>query len=152
MNRPGSASGDRLIHATSVAIDGRALLLLGPSASGKSDLALRLVDRGAQLVSDDYTLLENREGTLYACAVPEIAGQIEIRGIGIDDIAFRAEAPVALILRLDAVPDRLPAEELEMHELQGCNIPALPLLPFEASAAVKAERALRIFGLKVQPA
>lgn len=138
-----------LIHATSVAIGGRALLLAGPSGSGKSDLALRLIDRGALLISDDYTLLDARDAGLYACAAPAIAGKIEIRGIGIEDMAFAAEAPVALMLLLDSEPERMPPEAVETRTLLGHDIPAFPFAPFETSAPIKAELALRDHGLKL---
>ena len=58
--------GELVLHASSVMIEGRVLLLAGQSGRGKSDLALRLIDRGAQLVSDDYTELVARNGILYA--------------------------------------------------------------------------------------
>lgn len=137
------------IHATSVVIGGRALLLAGRSGSGKSDLALRLIDRGALLVSDDYTMLENRDGILFAAAPPQIAGKIEIRGVGLDDLACARAAPVALMLTLDQQVDRMPAYEMTMIRLEGVEIPTLPLAPFEASAPLKAEAALRLRGLEV---
>lgn len=149
MTNEGPDRSGNPIHATSVMIDGRAVLLSGRSGSGKSDLALRLIDRGALLVSDDYTLLENRDGVLFASAPPRIAGRIEIRGVGIADVAIAGAAPVALLLILDSVPERLPDAAIGTTDLQGVAIPALPFAPFEASAAVKAEAALRLHGLKV---
>jgi serine kinase of HPr protein (carbohydrate metabolism regulator) len=58
------------VHATCVAIDGRGILIRGRSGAGKSDLALRLIDRGARLVSDDYTILAASGGRLRAAAPP----------------------------------------------------------------------------------
>jgi serine kinase of HPr protein (carbohydrate metabolism regulator) len=141
-------SGDpQMIHATSVVIDGRALLLAGASGSGKSDLALRLIDRGAILLSDDYSLLAVHDGALFAQAAPRIAGRIEVRGIGIVERPCQAEAPVALMLALDQMPERLP-DGVGRITLAGVEIPWLPLAPFEASAPIKAETAMRLYGLK----
>ncbi len=150
MTNEGSGQGDNPIHATSVMIDGRAMLLSGPSGSGKSDLALRLIDRGALLISDDYTLLENRDGILFAFAPPRIAGRIEIRGIGIIDVGIAGAVPVSLMLALDEAPDRLPDDVIGTIALQNVDIPALPFAAFEISAAIKAEAALRLHGLKVR--
>lgn len=135
------------IHATSVMIDGRVLLLAGPSGSGKSDLALRLIDRGALLVSDDYTALEARDGVLYASPPAQIAGRLEIRGVGLVDIAFADEGPVALILDLEGIPARLPDDAPPVTTLRGVAIPTVALAAFEGSAAVKAEWALLRHGL-----
>src|SRR5690348_6821760 len=72
-----------LVHGTAVAIDGEAVLLLGPSGAGKSDLALRLIETGAQLVADDQAELR-RSGSLILVSAPAaIFGLIEARGIGI---------------------------------------------------------------------
>lgn len=71
------------VHATTIAIDGAGVLLRGPSASGKSDLALRLIDDGARLVADDRTVLALRDGIVEASAPPSIRGKIEVRGLGI---------------------------------------------------------------------
>ncbi|MGO4863291.1 HPr kinase/phosphorylase, partial [Campylobacter jejuni] len=77
------------------AMRGVGVLIAGPSGSGKSDLALRLIDRGAVLVSDDYTLLHVEGGELHATAPVTIAGRIEVRGIGIVDRPTLARVPVA---------------------------------------------------------
>ena len=75
-----SDTPDALVHASCVAIGGRAILLAGPPGAGKSDLALRLIDRGARLGSDDYTELRRVEGRLLARAPATIAGKIEVQG------------------------------------------------------------------------
>ena len=139
---------DNPIHATSVMIDGRVLLLAGRSGSGKSDLAMRLIDRGALLVSDDYTRLEARDEILYASPPPRIAGQIEIRGIGIVEMGFAGEGPVALMLDLDGTPARLPDENLPAVPLLGVPIPVIALKALESSAPIKAEQALLRHGLR----
>ena len=135
------------LHATSVMIGGRVLLLIGTSGRGKSDLALRLIDRGALLLSDDYTALVARNGTLYASPPAAIAGRREIRGVGIVEMAFAGEGPVALMLDLDNVPERLPHEPLAMTEYCGVAIPTLAIAALEASAPIKAEQALLRHGL-----
>jgi serine kinase of HPr protein (carbohydrate metabolism regulator) len=76
------------IHATCVAIGGQGVLIMGPSGIGKSDLALRLIDRGATLVSDDYTEIELVEGALTGRPPATIAGKIEVRGVGIVTMVF----------------------------------------------------------------
>ena len=96
------------VHGTCVAIDGRGVLLLGASGSGKSDLALRLIDRGAVLVSDDQTELSTAHDLLFASAPATIAGLIEVRGIGIVTLPFVAQAPVALAVRLGEPVERMP--------------------------------------------
>lgn len=135
------------LHATSVMIDGRVVLLAGQSGRGKSDLALRLIDRGALLVSDDYTDLAARGGTLYASPPVTIAGKMEIRGIGIAELAFAGEGPVALILDLDGDPARMPDDPLPTTKLCGIAIPTLALAAHEGSAPIKAEQALLRHGL-----
>ena len=135
-----------LVHASCVAIDGRGVMIAGASGSGKSDLALRLIDRGAVLVSDDYTRVRAEAGRLLASAPETIVGRIEIRGVGLVETAAIAEAPVALHVDLDAEPERLP--EPRLVEMEGLRIPSLPLVAHEASAPIKVEAALRLFGLR----
>ncbi len=129
------------LHATSVAIDGRAVLIEGRSGSGKSDLALRLIDRGAVLVSDDYTVLVRRDGRLLARPPATIAGRIEVRGLGIVPLPHVEDVPVALIVRVDGEVLRMP--ERRVRSLADVEVPELALAPFEASAPIKLEMALR---------
>jgi serine kinase of HPr protein (carbohydrate metabolism regulator) len=135
-------TGADIIHATSVAIDGRVILLMGASGSGKSDLGLRLIDRGATLVSDDYTVLVLRGGQLFASPPTSIAGRIEVRHVGIVTMANLHNVPVALAIRLDDKPDRMPDRTLHIP-IMGVEIPILCLDAREASAPIKAELALR---------
>ncbi|MHA3790439.1 HPr kinase/phosphatase C-terminal domain-containing protein [Sphingomonas sp. YL-JM2C] len=135
------------IHASSVMVDGRVVLIAGRSGSGKSDLTLRLIDRGALLVADDYTRVEGRDGRLIASAPPQIAGRIEVRGVGIVELASAVEGNVALLVDLDRAVERMPAEPLPTTALDGIAIPTLGLSAFEASAPIKVEQALRRHGL-----
>ncbi len=130
------------IHATAIAINGQAVLLLGASGSGKSDLALRLIDRGAILISDDYCHVEEVDGAPHIHVATAIAGKIEVRGIGIVTQAHIASAPLRLALLLGAAPERLPEENGVMH-IGEWTVPAFSLSPFEASAPIKAEYLLR---------
>ncbi len=129
------------LHASTVAIDGRAVMISGPSGSGKSDLALRLIDRGAVLVSDDYTVVMRRGAVLTASAPATIVGMIEVRGIGIIDMPVMVEAPVALLIILDDNVPRLP--EATSTLIAGVLVPVLKIDAFTASAPMKVELALR---------
>lgn len=128
------------LHATAVSVAGRAVLLTGASGAGKSDLALRLIDRGAVLVADDRTVLAARNGRLFASPPATIAGRIEVRGIGIVTLPHAADVPVALVVDLDAAPERLP--EARVRTLNGIDIPLIALDARENSAAIKVELAL----------
>lgn len=126
-----------LVHATSVAIGGRAVLLRGPSGSGKSDLALRLIDAGARLIADDQSVLTPDGGAILVSAPPPIAGLIEVRGIGIVRVETVAAAPLGLLVDLMAADpvERLP--EPCSETILGLTIPVIALAPFEASAPAK---------------
>ncbi|WP_174284709.1 HPr kinase/phosphorylase [Sphingomonas bacterium] len=130
------------IHATCVAVGGRAVMIEGPSGAGKSDLALRLIDRGAVLISDDYTLCV-RVGTNLHARVPAmtIAGRIEVRGLGIVAMPHADDIPVALLVRLDPTPERMP--ERRLRKIAGIDIRQFVLDPRPASATIKLELALR---------
>ena len=134
-----------LLHATCVALGERAVLISGPSGSGKSDLALRLIDRGAALVGDDQVLLTPRDGRIFAAPPTTIAGKIEVRGIGIVAMPYRTDMPIALFIELSSDIARMP--EPAKHRLAGVDLPSIALAPFEASAAIKVELALEAFGL-----
>ena len=134
------------VHASAVAIDGRAVLIGGLPGMGKSDLALRLIDRGAILISDDYCDVRRVEGRVRASAPATILGKIEMRGVGIVELPTVQAIPVALFVDLDHAPERMP-EPGETRSLAGVAIPVLRLAGLEASAPLKIEAALRLIGL-----
>ena len=131
------------IHATCVEVAGAGVLLLGASGTGKSDLALRLIDRGARLVADDRTDLLRRDGELFASAPQTIAGRIEVRGLGILAVPAVAEARVRLAIELvePALVERLP--DHRQCDFLGVSVPLLALDPFAASSAAKVRLAAR---------
>lgn len=135
-----------LIHqASCVALSGRAVLIEGAPGSGKSSLALALIDRGAILVGDDGVTLEAREGGLWASPPPNIAGQLEIRNVGIINLPT-AQAPVALVLRFDPMAPRH-VEEAETVSLAGIPLPLIRLWPGTPALPLRAEWALKLHGL-----
>ena len=140
------ALSSETVHASSVAIGGRAVLIGGRPGMGKSDLSLRLIDRGAKLVSDDYTIVQRLAGVARASAPATILGKIEIRGVGLVELETVQEVPVALFVDLDERPERLP-ERNETRLIAGVAVPVLRLAGLEASAPLKVEAALALFGL-----
>jgi serine kinase of HPr protein (carbohydrate metabolism regulator) len=135
------------LHASTVASGGRAVLISGPSGSGKSDLALRLLDRGFVLVSDDRTIVKREGDRLIASAPPAIAGKLEIRGIGIIDIERDDDVPIALIVELTSEIERLPEDSRERLVL-GAKVPFVTIDAMTASAPSKVVLALDRMGLK----
>ncbi|MGN6271436.1 MAG: HPr kinase/phosphorylase [Sphingomonas sp.] len=129
------------LHASCVAIDGRAVLIEGRSGSGKSDLALRLIDRGAKLVSDDYTVLVRDRDRVLAQPPATIAGRIEVRGIGIVEMPHVERVPAALVVCLAEQVERLP-ETNESRTIAGIAVPMIALNGHEASAPIKIGLAL----------
>lgn len=125
-----------------VAIGGRGLLIEGEPGSGKSTLALALIDRGAVLVGDDGVTLERHGDRILAHPPPNIAGKLEIRGVGIVTLPTRF-APLCLALLLGAEGERLP--RIATRWIDDC---AIPNLTFPAGAeALRVEWAMRLHGL-----
>lgn len=120
------------------------MLIRGPSGSGKSDLALRLIDEGARLVADDYTAVSIDEGAVTASAPESIRDLMEVRGLGI--LRLAACEPVRVVLVVDLAPpdtvERLPAPAAT--DIGGVSLPLLRLAAFEASAAAKVRLAVGI--------
>ena len=131
-----------MVHATAVAIGQSGVLIIGKSGSGKSDLALRLIDRGATLISDDIVQVDGTAvpPTLHPAA--NIAGKIEIRGVGITSVPHVEDIPLRLVVNLDCPVERLPRGR-QTHSTAGFDIPTINLVAFEASAPIKIEYALR---------
>ena len=147
MNPPRLSS--ETVHASTVATDGRAVLISGPSGSGKSDLALRLLDRGFALVSDDQTIVRREDDRLIASAPPNIAGKLEIRGIGIVEMEHVVDMPVALLVELTSDIQRMPDDSLE-RQILGVPLPVISIDAMAASAPSKVAVALDRMGLKLQ--
>ena len=151
MNQMQNKVGPRLsaetVHSSTVATDGRAVLITGPSGSGKSDLTLRLLDRGFTLVSDDQTILKRDGDRLVATAPPNIAGKLEIRGIGIVEMERLDDVPVALIVELTSDIQRLPDDSRE-RPILGVKLPLISIDAMTASAPSKVALALDRMGLK----
>lgn len=140
------------VHATCVAVGEAGVLLRGPSGSGKSDLALRLIDTGARLVADDRVVLSRDGDSLRAAPPPSLKGRLEVRGIGICDMAALDSAVLdsavldsaIVALAVDLVgPDtveRLP--QPAVCEYLGITLCLTAIAPFEASAAAKVRLAV----------
>lgn len=101
-----------VLHATTVAVDGWGVLILGPSGSGKSALALQLLALGACLVADDRSRVTCEQGQLIAHAPPRLAGVIEARGVGLVRVDHMDRVPLRLAVDMgQGAPDRLPRRE-----------------------------------------
>ena len=150
MNEMRLGSGPRLsaetIHASTAACDGRAVLITGPSGAGKSDLTLRLLDRGFTLVSDDQTIVRRDGDRLFANSPPNLAGKLEIRGIGIIEMGCVSDVPVALIVELTSDIQRLPDDSRE-RPILGVQLPLISIDALTASAPAKVALALDRMGL-----
>jgi HPr kinase/phosphorylase len=130
------------IHATAVSVNGYGVLLIGPSGSGKSDLALRLIDRGAVLICDDCVIVNSSTPAPTLEAAPNIAGMIELRGIGILKLPFVDNIPLRLCAILGKEPERMPYKDA-VYNIAGTDIPSVALNAYTASAPIKVELALK---------
>lgn len=98
-----------LLHSTTVAVNRKAAVFLGPTGSGKSTLALRMISLGAILVSDDQTRFSVDGNKVVAHSIPSIEGLLEVRGMGILKAPFQSSAEVSLVVDMTEVEEqRLP--------------------------------------------
>ncbi len=139
-------------HGTLINIFGKGVLLLGPSAAGKSDLALRLImppyfsidkSNQAQLVADDQVeiLIETvkNQKKLYGQSPEALKGLLEVRHLGIKTFTFLEKSPIDLAIKLKKHHkiERLPEERTEIEIIKGYSLPLFFLDPFEASVLQK---------------
>jgi serine kinase of HPr protein (carbohydrate metabolism regulator) len=126
---------DPSIHASAVLVDDRVVLIRGPSGSGKSRLVFDLILASqagqlpeAMLVGDDRVHLEAKDGRLWVRPAPELAGLLEIRGLGIRRLDCATAGIVALVVDLDAADaERMPASKALQTVLNGVALPRIPV-------------------------
>ncbi len=122
------------IHGNCVARDGAGVLIVGPPGAGKSDLTLRLLDRGFQLVADDQ--VEIKDGR--ASAPASLAGLLEVRGLGIVRLPFVSETHLKVVISLTGTMDRLPPPDRH----PGLDLPVVRVIATQASAPDRVALAL----------
>ena len=125
------------LHASCVAVADQGILICGPSGTGKSDLALRLIDEGADLVADDRVDISCKNGQLLASAPENIKGLIEVRGLGLVKVRARTEAVITLVIELKNRHSIERVPEKDFAEIEGVKIPKIELDPFDISALAK---------------
>ena len=132
-----------LHHASCVEIDGKGIVIFGPSGSGKSDLALRLIDAGGKLVSDDCVEITNEGDILYAFPSPNIEGMIEVRGVGIIKLSYLKISTLSLALThvSNEKIERLPKQK--KFCIDEATIPLYNFNAFSVSAIAKIKLILR---------
>ena len=124
------------IHSTSVVIDDNGVLILGDSGSGKSDLALRLIDSGATLISDDISICRKNLNNIYLYCPPEIKGLLEVREIGIITVPFVERIKLRLVVNLKSNNnERFPKDS--SFRILGIKIPIINIEGKNSSAVAK---------------
>ncbi len=127
-------------HGTAVARGANGLLLLGESGSGKSDLALRMMDRGWILVGDDQLELSEQGGAIVVSAIAALAGKLEVAGLGIISVPHQPSCSLKLIVDLCADYPRFPFDA-GLVSVSNYKVPLVALPAFEISSALRAELA-----------
>lgn len=146
-----SENGQQLVHGTAVAIDNKGVLILGPSGSGKSDLSIQLIDRGAMLISDDQVITSRSSDGITLGPPENIAGKIEVYSLGIIEMPFVANIPLSMIVSLSEKPSRFPFDNPSRQYL-GIDVPTITIDTNRATTAIKVELALRrIKNMTVEP-
>ncbi|MEQ9812091.1 MAG: HPr kinase/phosphatase C-terminal domain-containing protein [Azospirillaceae bacterium] len=131
-----ASARNRLLHAACVSIAGRGVLILGPSGSGKSDLALRLVDEGAELVGDDQLLIAGTPEGVLARPAPDLAGFLEVRGLGVMPVRrLRGQTLLDLAIELGVPAERVPRPRT--YALAGHTLPFFAVDPAAPSATAR---------------
>lgn len=129
------------LHASCVSIGGKGVLITGDPGSGKSDLCLRLIDAGAELVADDRVILTRSPADeLFVHAPERLRGLLEVRGLGVMQLPYLSGIPLVLVVEAAEETERLP--EQENREYLGISLPCIRLNLLQASASAKLRLAL----------
>ena len=128
------------IHASAVLVGAKAVLIRGPSGAGKSQLAWQLIAAApsqipfARLIADDRVFVEACNGRLLVRPAPELAGLLEIRGLGIRRLAYEPLAVAGFVVDLAAADaDRLPAKDAAEAAVAGITLPRLAVAPSQSA-------------------
>ncbi|PKB25001.1 Hpr(Ser) kinase/phosphatase [Novosphingobium kunmingense] len=135
-----------LLNVSAVSCAGRGVLIEGAAGSGKSSLTLALIDRGAMLIGDDGLRIESRGNRLIASPPPKASGLIEVRNVGLLPFPTVDAVPLCLVLTLDPAAPRF-VDAAEILEVEGQTLPLIRLWPDSPQIALRAEAALRQWGL-----
>ena len=142
------------VHGTCIRVGPMGVLIIGPSGSGKSDLALRLIDQPGRgsgdadlevvLIADDRVVMSAQGGALMAAAPDTIQGMLEVRSVGIIDVPVETGVRVGLVVNLSPDLDRERIPDFQKQTLEHCGVavPELRINPFEASAPAKVRAAV----------
>ncbi len=130
------------IHGSAVQIGNNAVIIIGDSGTGKSDLALRLIDRGAKLIADDQMIIHGDKNTPIISQTQHHIDAIEIRGVGIIKYSCVNNVPLTLCIKTADRYDRYPVP-IPMSEFGVFSIPTIKIAAFENSAPIKVEMALK---------
>ena len=137
-------------HATAVAYCGSGILIRGPSGSGKSDLALRLIDDDADLIADDRVVIKVVEKELRLSPPESISGLIEVRGIGVVKIETVQDIPLCLVVELEPSYQTQRMPEIKEELIKDVSVPIININSFESSALVKIKIVLRYLEKKIE--
>ena len=137
-------------YATAVTYCGFGVLIRGPSGSGKSDLALRLIDDGAGLIADDQVVIKAVGQELYLSPPDSLSGLIEVRGVGVIKIGYVRDIRLCLIIELDPSNDiqRIPTIEEEL--IKNIPVPVISMDAFESSVLAKIKIILGYLDKKIE--
>ena len=135
---------EKQLHATCISVNNRGILIKGPSGSGKSDLALRLINDGGHLIADDRVIIKQQNTLLLASPPNSLSGLIEVRGIGIVKLHFQKSCAISLVISL-VTPEKLSRLPKKQHiKIFGIKLPMIHLAAFETSTVTKVHLALSI--------
>ena len=137
-------------YATAITYCGFGILIRGPSGSGKSDLALRLIDDGADLIADDQVAIRALEQKLYLSPLDNTPGLIEVRGIGVMKIKYVRDIKLCLVIDLDPSDEIQRIPEIKEELIKSIPVPVINMDAFEHSVLVKIKIILGYLDKKIE--
>jgi len=137
-------------YATAVTYCGFGILIRGPSGSGKSDLALRLIDDGAGLVADDQVVIKEVGQELYLSPPDSLSGLIEVRGVGVIKIEYVSDIRLCLIVELDPRNEIQRIPKIKEELIKKIPVPVINMYAFESSVLAKIKIILGYLDKKIE--